>query len=327
MSSNDLNSAVNSCSDECGIVKSMTGFSSVHRADARGSLIISIKAVNSRYLETVFSSNCDLGALELEMGRRLSSNIKRGKLNISVNWTPAGASELTLNRQMLKSMISRLDEVHEAMSSSTMVKSGLYSIDPVALLSMPGMIQGLIKSDEGSSDCEAVVLDEQLQALFMETMDEAIAKFDEQRIREGQVLREVMTEKINAIHELLHVVDSQRHELVERERCRMLEKIEAMKIDIPAERIHSEIAMLAQKYDIAEEYDRLNCHLKTVTDILNTSAGSYAPAGKKLDFLMQELIRESNTLGSKAATVNLVNIAVELKVLVDQMREQVQNIE
>ena len=138
-----------------------------------------------------------------------------------------------------------------------------------------------------------------------------------------------MLEKITLVSERLDVVKNNLDHLVDLERQRIKDKIEKLDIELDPDRLENEVALQAQRADIAEEHDRLRSHLQSLLQILNGDGNqeAYTPAGKRLDFMMQELVRESNTIASKASNLELTQTAVELKVIIEQMREQIQNIE
>ena len=164
---------------------------------------------------------------------------------------------------------------------------------------------------------------QELLALFAK----ALVCFDEQRQKEGTQLELVLKDKISKIKTLLGLIDNKQATIVERERERLNQKLKNLKVDIDPSRLEGEVALLAQKCDITEEFDRLKCHIKAVEELISPNDKPYTAVGKKLDFLMQELMRETNTMASKANSLDLLDIAVDLKVLIDQMREQIQNIE
>ena len=176
---------------------------------------------------------------------------------------------------------------------------------------MPGVMQ---KSEDIMSDTGSAILS---------AFDLLLNDFDESKKAEGSRLSSVILQKVEAIREQLVPIKSVLDSLVKIQREKLTEKIAQLKVDLDPERLEGEIALLAQKSDIAEEYDRLQSHLSAVEDILKRGG----ECGKRLDFMMQELNRESNTMASKASSLDITKTAVELKVLIEQMREQVQNLE
>ena len=183
---------------------------------------------------------------------------------------------------------------------------------------------------------------EQLKQQILELMAQAVTKFNASRSQEGEQLRTVLIHRLDAVTAQLQRVAPLLTSLVANERERIQKRLAVLQVELTPERFETEVALQAQKSDIAEEYDRLCCHVKSMRTLLQEAVSAPAPNvqtahlkqssehtvfGKRLDFIIQEMMRESNTLASKASTNELSQIAVELKVLVEQMREQVQNVE
>lgn len=298
-------------------IKSMTGYACVHsHNEASGDYIeVSLKSVNGRYLELINSNNYELGTIEQELNKQCKAVILRGKVNININYHSAKHQLLELNEDMLSNVLEHLATIKQ--------RAADHNIDPLELLKFPGVVTNLSASSTERNVTLTKAQGQELLALFAK----ALVCFDEQRQKEGTQLELILKDKISKIKTLLGLIDNKQATIVERERERLNQKLKNLKVDIDPSRLEGEVALLAQKCDITEEFDRLKCHIKAVEELISPNDKPYTAVGKKLDFLMQELMRETNTMASKANSLDLLDIAVDLKVLIDQMREQIQNIE
>ena len=284
-------------------IKSMTGFASRRVNLPAGSLSIDLKSVNSRYFEFSCKIQDDFKYLESALRDKLKAAALRGKFELILSFTPSASSSLNLNRPFLNELCARLKDIQEIYPQG--------QCDLMQILLYPGVIS----QDESTR----AVLDSQI----LETFDAILADLLANREREGARLAQAIADKLNAIEQDLVPVKEMLSELTAQERAKLTERLKALPIEVDPNRLEQEVALLAQKADIAEEYDRLCSHISEVRRILKIGGA----CGKRLDFMMQEFNREANTMASKASNLSLTQVAVELKVLIEQMREQVQNIE
>lgn len=284
-------------------IRSMTGFASLRRNLSTGTLSLDLKSVNNRYFEANFKLPEAYKYLEGQLRERLKRAVQRGKFELIFSFTPSCGQSLHLNEAVLGDVCAALRHIQQLLPDGR--------CDLTQVLLCPGVIS------ENSSTREAQ--DEEILQCF----DELTASLIANREGEGDRLRGFILEKIAAMEEVLRPVKAQLNDLVSQERCKLRERLQAMAVEVEESRLEQEVALLAQKADIAEEYDRLCSHISEVRRILQEGGA----CGKRLDFMMQEFNREANTLASKASNLSLTKIAVELKVLTEQMREQVQNIE
>lgn len=284
-------------------IKSMTGFASRRVNLPAGSLSIDLKSVNSRYFEFSCKIQDDIKYLESALRDKLKAAALRGKFELILSFTPSASSSLNLNRPFLNELCARLKDIQEIYPQG--------QCDLMQILLYPGVIS----QDESTR----AVLDSQI----LETFDAILADLLANREREGARLAQAIADKLNAIEQDLVPVKEMLSELTAQERAKLTERLKALPIEVDPNRLEQEVALLAQKADIAEEYDRLCSHISEVRRILKKGGA----CGKRLDFMMQEFNREANTMASKASNLSLTQVAVELKVLIEQMREQVQNIE
>lgn len=286
------------------MIRSMTAFASAERATESGTLGCELRAVNHRFLELGLRLPDELRAFEPMLRERIASRVSRGKLDLAMRLrAPEAEGGLHLN----EAMVAELARLNLALSSRF---PGLRT-SLTELLQYPGVQQGR------GVDAEA------LQRDVLVLLDAVLDDFVAAREREGGNLAAVIGERAEAIARIAGEVRT----LVPQIRAGQRAKLEARLADLsqPADpgRLEQELVIWLQKLDVDEELDRLDSHLSELRRILKQKE----PVGRRLDFLLQEFNREANTLGSKSVDARTSNAAVELKVLVDQIREQIQNIE
>lgn len=331
-------------------LKSMTGFAVAHCQTEAGNVEVTIRSVNSRFLEISPSLSEGVPQISYECTKLIKAVAQRGKIDYSITLTPQIQPHLSLNEPLLDELIGKLQQITaklhtpatvaepEAISIPVEIKGSdsgasisatdLSQINAMELLQYPGVLQA------------SPVDQEQLKQQILELMGQAVAKFNASRCHEGEQLRAVLLHRLDAVSAQLQLIAPMLTSLVTNERERIQKRLASLKLELTPERFETEVALQAQKSDIAEEYDRLCCHVKSMRALLQEAApapktqpahpeqsSEHTVFGKRLDFIIQEMMRESNTLASKASTNELSQIAVELKVLVEQMREQVQNVE
>ena len=283
---------------------SMTAFARRETHQAWGSLSWEIRSVNQRYLEPSFRLPETLRDLEPVLRNKLRQALSRGKLDITLKFYPAeDNAQLEVNTVLLDQLITAADQIYNRTPAA--------SLDPLRLLQWPGVMQSK-KADEEAVKTTAL-------ELFQQTLTDLKAH----REREGAELAKLIEERLAQISQ--HLVSAQNYlpEALEAWRTNLLERAQKLQVELDSARLEQEVVMLAQKQDVMEELDRLTTHTKEVRRALT----SQQPIGRRLDFLMQEMNREANTLGSKAISMEMTQVSVDLKVLIEQMRQQIQNIE
>ncbi|EXJ16045.1 YicC/YloC family endoribonuclease [Imhoffiella purpurea] len=288
------------------MIKSMTAFARESRTCDFGELTWEIRTVNHRYLEPHIRLPEELRALDVAVRARLGTRLQRGKVDCSLRFTPSVGSvgSLRINRPFVEQLLEAGHEV------GMMIGRGAEP-SPFEVLRWPGVIQ------EQEADLDS------LTETAMGLLDVAIATLLETREREGARLEQLLRDRCDRLQESVQRVRSRMPEVLAGVRKRLAERLAELQTELDPIRLEQEIALLAAKLDVDEEMDRLEAHAAEVRDVLTRSE----PVGRRLDFLMQELNREANTLGSKSADVAVTREAVEMKVLIEQMREQVQNLE
>jgi uncharacterized protein (TIGR00255 family) len=284
------------------MVKSMTGFASAARELAGAALNIDLRSVNHRYLEIQFRLPDELRNLEQAMREQIVENIARGKVECRVSVQQKSVSATRIDA----SLLARLTELNREIKSTLPGSAGLSVAD---VLRWPGILVS-----EAASDIEQSCLD-----LLRDTLREFVAT----RAREGEKLKNFLLQKIAAMQALVESIAPRIPQFLAAHQEKLAARLREAMINMEDDRIRQEFALFAGKMDVEEEISRLRTHLNEFKRVLE-KGGS---AGKRLDFLVQEINREANTLGSKSVHVEVSQTAMELKALNEQMREQIQNIE
>ncbi|KGK16273.1 YicC/YloC family endoribonuclease [Vibrio navarrensis] len=288
------------------MIYSMTGYARKEVKSDWGTAVWEIRSVNQRYLETYFRLPEQFRGLEPLLRDRFRQRLARGKVecNLRFEANPAAKSELKINEALAKQVIKAAEQVMH-------MTGELSRINPFQVMQWPGVME----TPEQDMD----TINKALLAAF----DEALAEFIESRGREGDNMKALIEQRLEAISAEVVKVRARMPEILQWQRERLLGKFEEAKIELDAARVEQELILLAQKSDVAEELDRLDSHVKEARNVLKKGGA----CGRKLDFMMQEFNRESNTLASKSIATDITASGVELKVLIEQMREQIQNIE
>jgi len=288
------------------VTKSMTAFARESKTGDEGELSWELRSVNHRFLELSLRLPEDLRVLEPAVRERISARLGRGKLDCTLRHvpTPGAGRELRLNQRYLEQLLGIGREVAQLLGQKAQPA-------PFELLHWPGVLQ------EQQPDLDPVMK----QALSL--LDQALGALIRTREREGVRLAELIRERCGRLASCASQVRERMPRIMAEVRRRILDRLGEVRAELDPNRLEQELALLAQRLDVDEEMDRMAAHIDEVRSVLDSSG----PVGRRLDFLMQELNREANTLGSKSGDVQVTRLAVEMKVLIEQMREQVQNIE
>jgi len=287
------------------MIRSMTGFARRERQYPFGLLAWELKTVNHRFLEIGCRLPEELRPAEADFRQSIAAAVRRGKLECSLHFRPAAAQScIDVDAALLGALTQRVREIAAAAGEAA-------RIEAIDLLRWPGVVR--------DTQRDAAPLIAAAHALLAEGLTE-LAEF---RDREGARLREALEQRCAGLLELTARVVERLPEVRTRLRAKFLERIAQLTAEVNQERLEQELALLALKFDVDEEIDRLRGHVAEVRKALD---GQEA-AGRRLDFLMQELNREVNTMSSKSQDLETTRAAVDMKVLIEQMREQVQNVE
>jgi uncharacterized protein (TIGR00255 family) len=285
---------------------SMTGFAALEQPLDNATLLLELRAVNSRYLDLHFKLDENLRSLEPNIRELISAQLSRGKIECKVN----------LIQRTQANQATQLDEALMQQLIAMQEKAQLY-FPQSRQLSVADILRwpGVILSDALSHD---TLLDD-----VKKLVQQGLQDLNASRAREGEKLKALILDRINQIEVLVEKVKPLLPALTKEYQAKLESKLQESLKNVDQDRIAQELVLFAQRIDVDEELSRLTAHVSEVKRILNSDA----PAGKRLDFLMQELNREANTLGSKSVSVQTTQVSMELKVLIEQMREQIQNVE
>ena len=287
------------------MIYSMTAFARLEVKKDWGDAVWEIRSVNQRYLENFFRLPEQFRGLENSLREKLRQSLTRGKIECSlrIETKKQTNAELNLNKELANQVIQSLQWIK--------AQAGEGEINLTDVLRYPGVVEAQ------EQDLDAISQD------LLTAFDDLLTDFIAMRGREGEKLNDIIQQRLDAIAVEADKVRSQMPAVLQWQRKRLLQRFEDAQINLDPQRVEQEMILLAQRVDVAEELDRLQMHVKETTNILKKGGA----VGRKLDFMMQELNRESNTLASKSINADITASAVELKVLIEQMREQIQNLE
>jgi len=293
------------------MIRSMTGFSRRERQGPWGTLVCELRTVNHRYLEVSLRLPDELRPLDNDVRQSIAAALRRGKVDASLYLKSAAGTQrsIELDTPLLAELLARLTEVRRHVGAIGGGAEG--AVSPLDILRWPGVIR------DAEIDTKPVL------SAALELLREALSELNDTRGREGQRIRELLLSRCTAMRAQVQLVRTRLPEISQRLRDRIIERISQLGVTPDSERLEQELVLYTHKMDVDEEMDRLAGHLEEVTASLESSE----PAGRRLDFLMQELNREANTLSSKSQDTETTRAAVDMKVMIEQMREQIQNVE
>jgi uncharacterized protein (TIGR00255 family) len=284
---------------------SMTAFARTDLQDKLGSYSWEIRSVNSRYLELHFRLPDSMRFIEAQLRDQIRQTLSRGKIECNLKFTPNQVQQnLIINAELVAQINEACDQVHGIIGPGNTLSS-------LEILKWPGVIS------QGSTDYQ------QAEKEALKGFQNGLKQLVEMREREGTALKVFIEQRIEDIHKQIHAVTKLLPEILKAQHDHLNAKLEELSVKVDPGRFEQEMVILLKKVDIDEELDRLNAHLAEIIRTLKQTG----PVGRRLDFMMQELNREANTISSKSISHMTTQIAVELKVLIEQMREQIQNIE
>ena len=287
------------------MTQSMTGFARASVTTGAVTVTVECRSVNNRYLDLHFRMPDNLRGMESVLRTRANDYCSRGKLEFVIRAIDTDCDAPTaINATRLSALQGALGQIENAFPEAT-------EPDQLALLLAPGILV------EQETDPET------LHATALAATSDCLAGLRENRLQEGEKLAEMIRQRADVMRGHLQDLREQLPELQKAHRQKLLDRLNAVDIEADPVRLEEEIVYILQRADVEEEMDRLEAHL----DAIETALAGHGPCGRRLDFLMQELNREANTLGSKSTALSTTNMSVEFKVLIEQMREQIQNIE
>lgn len=287
------------------MIQSMTAYARIEHKAQWGTASWEIRSVNQRYLETYLRLPEQFRSFEPVLRDRLRKRLSRGKVEVNLRYELADNSnnELQLNQALAKQLLDAATWLKQ--------EAGQGDVNLTDILRWPGVLAS------GEQDMDAIGAD------LMTAFDSAIDQFIEARGREGEAIKDMLLSRLDGVSEQIAIVREHMPTVMLHQREKLTNRLAEIKGELDPARIEQEMVLLAQKQDVAEEMDRLEAHVAEARRILKKGGSE----GRRLDFMMQEFNRESNTLASKSISTEITSAAVELKVLIEQMREQIQNVE
>lgn len=288
------------------MIQSMTAFSRLQGQGTWGSAACELRSINHRYLEMSVRLPDTLHELEIMIRERIRHHIKRGKIECNIRYIPGdvAGSEIIINKHLAVQLCRATDTVGQMLTHPA-------PINPMDILHWPGILQ------------IAEVDIEIIQDEIVQLIEKALLDLVEARSREGAELKILFLQRLESMKNELTKVREHLPAVMKAQRERLIARFTDAKVELDAGRLEQEMVMFAQKTDVSEELERIDTHISEVRRVLKQGG----LVGRRLDFLMQELNREANTLGAKSVDVDTTRASVELKVLIEQIREQVQNVE
>lgn len=288
------------------MIRSMTAFARTEVREPFGTLSCELRSVNHRFLEPGFRLPSTLADLEPQFRERLRNRLSRGKVDIALRFeaAEAQATNVAINEELAARLIKAAEDLGQ-------YTRHVAPVSPTDILRLPGVLT--VQEPDSDAVHQAAL------ALFEQTLDAFIAT----REREGTELARLIQERLTGIRAEVEKVGLRIPQIQAHYRDRLLARLAEVKAELEPTRLEQELVLFAHKMDVSEELDRLLTHVAEIERVLRQGGA----AGRRLDFLMQELNREANTLGSKSVAADTSQSSVELKVLIEQMREQIQNIE
>ena len=288
------------------MARSMTAFARLEASTAGGRAVWELRSVNHRFLEVSLRLPEEFRGLDHEIRNRLSARLNRGKLDCTLRFEAAARdqSELKVNTELARQIANAAATVAALLPQPA-------PINPLDVLRWPQVLE------TPHADFDLV------SNAVLEALDKALGQLLENRDREGEKLKALVLDRCTDMSAITKTMRTRVPEILTALRARQVARITELAGTLDPARVEQECALLIQRLDVAEELDRLETHLQEVVRVM----GQEQPIGRRLDFLMQELNREANTLGSKSAHIDTSSASVELKVLIEQIREQIQNLE
>lgn len=287
------------------MIQSMTAFSRIQGQGDWGSVVCELRSINHRYLEMVLRLPETLHALEAPMRECIRHHIKRGKIECHLRFQASDTrGDISINHALADQLCHASEIISQKLKSPA-------PINAMDILHWPGIFQ--------MAEIDLEVIQDQVILLLEKGLQDLVAA----RAREGDELKQLFLQRLEQMKAEVVKVREHMPRILSFQRERLIARFSDAKLELDADRLEQEIVLFAQKIDVMEELDRIDAHISEVRRILKHGGMS----GRRLDFLMQELHREANTLGAKSADVDTTRASVELKVLIEQMREQVQNVE
>ena len=287
------------------MIRSMTAFADGEITLDNLTILCELRSVNHRYSDVTVKLPERLRFIESDVRHLIANKLKRGKIECTLSYKKQpGSQNLTIHNETLDKLLAATAKIEARMHNP----QGFSALD---VLMFPGVQQ--------EAEIDKALLQKNITSLLNNTLEKMLAT----RAREGAQLAALLTDRCKKIAQLVQTANTRMPEVLNNLRNKLIARVNELVAEPNFDRLEQELVLMTQKLDVAEELDRLKAHIAEVLRALNQPE----PIGRRLDFLMQEMNREANTLGSKSADVEMTQISIDLKVLIEQMREQIQNIE
>lgn len=288
------------------MIQSMTAFARAQGQGEWGSAVCELRSINHRYLELIVRLPENLHELEAPMRECIRDHVKRGKIECHIRYQPGdkSGSDITINTQLASKLCKAAENVGQLLRNPQ-------PINPMDVLHWPGILQ--------MAEMDLEMVEDKIIFLLEKSLKDLI----DARLREGAELKQLFLQRLEKMKIEIAKVREHMPHILTMQRERLFARFSEASIELDSGRLEQEIVMFSQKIDVSEELDRIDTHISEVRHVLKQGG----VVGRRLDFLMQELHREANTLGAKSVDGDTTHASVELKVLIEQLREQVQNVE
>jgi uncharacterized protein (TIGR00255 family) len=288
------------------MIRSMTAFARVQHQSEWGSIVVEMRSINHRYLDVNVSLPDTLRHIDLSIRHRLRERVKRGKIECVIRYQaqPPSHQLFTVNTLLAQALCQSSEQVAAFLPTATPVCA-------LDILKWPGVLE--VKEEEMQA----------LQASIIALVEEATEALLQMRGREGEQLKQLLLQRLDGLSEQLSIIRQHGPQVIVAQQERLKKRFIDAEVELDSARLEQEMVLFAQKIDVAEEIERIDMHIEECRRVMMSEDA----IGRRLDFLLQELNREANTLGAKSVDPVMTHRAVEMKVLIEQMREQVQNIE
>lgn len=288
------------------MIQSMTAFARDQSQGKWGSAVCELRSINHRYLELIVRLPDTLHEFEAAIRESIRNHIKRGKIECYIRYQPGDVTgaEITINAHLAE----QLCKANEVIAKILKIPAPVNTMD---ILKWPGILK--------IAEVDLETIEDEMIQLVEKALQDLVAA----RAREGEELKQLFLQRLEAMKAEIAKVRQRMPEIMNEQRERLTKRFADVKLELDTGRLEQEMVLFSQKTDVAEELDRIDTHISEVRRVLKQGG----VVGRRLDFLMQELNREANTLGAKSVNVDTTRVSVELKVLIEQVREQVQNVE
>lgn len=294
------------------MLKSMTAYARKERKLSHATIAIELRSVNHRFLEISLKIPDELRMMEIDIRNCIKGKLSRGKLDVSLQLQIQSKNDgqIHFNSELAAQLAKSLHEIDKVIYNAAPVNA-------IDILNWPGVLDSSSNLEHDNKKLS------QIQADVISQLSSTLDTLIDSREREGEALKQTIIQRCKELSQLIEKIREDMPNILQLQRERLEVRLQTLKVEMNEERLEQEVVLITQKADIDEELDRLDVHLIEINRIIESNE----PAGRCMDFIMQELNREANTMGSKSISTLTTQASVDMKVIIEQMREQIQNIE